>query len=334
MDRFTERILRTIRKRELIHGGETVVVGLSGGADSVCLLRVLKGTERLLKIRLKAVHVNHCLRGEEALRDEEFCRELCRKLQVELSVHREDVGGFARERSLSLEEAGRIKRYEILEEETPEGGLIATAHHADDLAETVLLNILRGSGLKGLSGISAKRGNIIRPLIDVDKEDILSYAKEKGIGFVTDSSNLENDYTRNKLRNEILPLLKREINERSSLHLKELSEDAAEADAFIRRQAEEAVDRNVSFSEEKADIPHGFVKDREHIFRIYVIMNCIERLGIGLKDWSRVHFEDIDKAFFKGKGTRTDLPGGVKLINGYRRTVIFKAGSKDMGDEE
>ena len=328
MDKFCEKILKTIRENELIRGGETVTVGLSGGADSVCLLIALKKMERLLKIKLNAVHINHCLRGEEALRDEEFCRKLCAENEVSFEAVRVDVKGYAEEHRLSTEEAGRILRYEILLSKTPEGGLVATAHHADDQAETVLLNILRGGGLRGLSGILYRRDNIIRPLLDLGKEEILDYAKDKGIDFVTDSTNLENDYTRNRLRNEIIPLLKRDVNEGSALHLKELAVAASEADAFIRGLAERAVSDNVSFDEDRITIPHGFIKDRERIFRIYVIMESMRRGGIGLKDWGSVHFRDIDKALFKGKGYMLDLPGGVKLINEYKRSVIIKKSSK------
>ncbi len=324
MDKFCNRILNTIREKGLIKGGETVIVGFSGGADSVCLLLALKKMESLLKIKLKAVHVNHCLRGDEALRDEAFCKRLCLEKNIDFEAVRADVRGYAKEKKLSLEEAGRAVRYSILLERCPKGGLIATAHHADDMAETVLLNILRGSGLRGLAGIVYKRENIIRPLLDVDKEDILRYARENGIDFVTDSTNLENDYTRNKLRNEILPVLKSDVNRRSSLHLKELAETAFEADEFIRGLAEKAVDENVSFTDDSIIIPHGFVKDRERIFRIYVIMEAIRRAGIGLKDWGSLHFSEIDRALFKGKGYKTDLPSGVKLKNEYKKTVIYK----------
>lgn len=324
MDKFCNRILNTIREKRLIKGGETVIVGFSGGADSVCLLLALKKMESLLKIKLKAVHVNHCLRGDEALRDEEFCKRLCIDKEIDFEAVKADVRGYAEENRLSLEEAGRILRYGILFDRCPESGLIATAHHADDMAETVLLNILRGSGLRGLAGIVYKRDNIIRPLLDMDKDDILEYAESNGIDYVTDSTNFENEYTRNKLRNEILPMLKSDVNRRSSIHLKELAQTAFEADEFIRGLAGKAVDENISCTDDRIIIPHEFIRDRERIFRIYVIMEAIRRAGIGLKDWGGTHFADIDKALSKGKGYEVCLPGGVKLINEYKKTVIYK----------
>lgn len=201
---MTEKIISTIEAYGMLKGGERVTAALSGGADSVCLLLVLNDLKERYSLKLDAVHVNHCIRGEEADRDEEFCRKLCERLGVELTVKRIDVPAIAAEKKQSLEEAARNVRYSVFAEHSGIG-LTATAHTASDNAETVLLNLARGTGLKGMCGIPPVRDNIIRPLIDVTRQDVENYLKELEQDFVTDSTNLDNDYTRNRIRHNIIP---------------------------------------------------------------------------------------------------------------------------------
>lgn len=201
---MTEKIISTIETYGMLKGGECVTAALSGGADSVCLLLVLNALKDKYSLKLDAVHVNHCIRGSEADRDEQFCRKLCDRLGVELTVKRIDVPAIAAEKKQSLEEAARNVRYSVFAEHSA-AGLTATAHTASDNAETVLLNLARGTGLKGMCGIPPVRDNIIRPLIDVTRQDVENYLKETGQDFVTDSTNLDNDYTRNRIRHNIIP---------------------------------------------------------------------------------------------------------------------------------
>lgn len=201
---MTEKIISTIETYGMLKGGERVTAALSGGADSVCLLLVLNDLKERYSLKLDAVHVNHCIRGEEADRDEQFCRKLCERLGVELTVKKIDVPAIAAEKKQSLEEAARNVRYAVFAEHSEEG-LTATAHTASDNAETVLLNLARGTGLKGMCGIPPVRDSIIRPLIDVTRQDVENYLKETGQDFVTDSTNLDNDYTRNRIRHNIIP---------------------------------------------------------------------------------------------------------------------------------
>ena len=201
---MTERIIGSIDTYSMLKGGERVTAALSGGADSVCLLLVLKELEEKYNIKVYAVHVNHCIRGEESDRDEQFCRDLCRKLGVELTVRRIDVPAYAADNKLSLEEAARDIRFSVFAE-VASGGKLATAHTASDSAETVILNLARGTGLKGICGIPPVRDNIIRPLIDVTRNDVENYLLKRGQNFITDSTNLSVDYTRNRIRHKIIP---------------------------------------------------------------------------------------------------------------------------------
>ena len=198
--------------RSLISYGDDVVVALSGGADSVCLLyNMLSLWERGYIETLTAIHCNHGLRGEEADRDEKFCKDLCDKLKIHLYCEKIPVTEYAKEHSLSLEEAGRNLRYKTFEKYRM-GGKIATAHNKKDNAETVIFNLIRGTSLAGMGGIPIMRDAIIRPLLDVSREEIEEYLKEIGADFVTDHTNLETKYSRNKIRLSIIPEMEN-INE-------------------------------------------------------------------------------------------------------------------------
>lgn len=203
-------ILETIKKYNMLEAGDEVIAALSGGADSVCLLLALNELSRQLDIHVYAIHVNHCLRGNESDRDEEFCRKLCEKNNIPFICGRFDVKSEARRLKLSTELAARDIRYRFFAENS-EGKKIATAHNANDNAETVIFNLIRGTGTKGISGIPPVRDNIIRPLLGVSRSQIEQYLKEKNQDYVTDSSNLTDDYTRNRIRHNVIPVLQ-EIN--------------------------------------------------------------------------------------------------------------------------
>lgn len=188
--------------------GCTVVCGLSGGADSVCLLLSMRELSAEFGFAVEALHVNHCLRGAESDRDEEFCRKLCERLNVPFTAVSCNVREYAGKNGLSCEEAAREMRYEVFRSNS-RGKLIATAHNSDDCLETMILNLIRGTGLKGLAGIPPVRDNIIRPLMCVSRREIEEYLREKRQDFVTDSTNLiPDDNTRNKIRHRIIPLMK------------------------------------------------------------------------------------------------------------------------------
>ncbi len=185
--------------------GKRVIVGFSGGADSVSLLYRLVELKKELEIDLNAFHLNHCLRGEESVRDEIFVRDFCKKYSIPLKVKRLDIASLATENGLSEETCGREERYKFFSEEAGENGIIATAHTLSDNLETVVFHMIRGTALKGLCGIPQKRGNIVRPIIDCSREDVEDYCYRKGLEYVNDSTNFSTDYLRNKIRMEIIP---------------------------------------------------------------------------------------------------------------------------------
>ena len=224
-----------------------VLVGLSGGADSVMLLLyLLEYRRRTSHFAIAAVHINHGIRGEEADSDEEFSRKLCESLEVEFIAKAFDVPSLARERSEGLEECARNIRYSVFDEiisGRDDLCAIATAHHIGDNAETVILNMLRGSGIAGISGIPPVRDNIIRPLLSVSKDEILASLDSSGISYVTDSTNLSNEYKRNFVRHEIIPAMKN-ICDSPEQMLERLSANAAVDNDFILSAAKDFIEKH------------------------------------------------------------------------------------------
>lgn len=202
-----QTILNTINEYKMLDGATSVLLGLSGGADSTALLHCLHKTAQ---VDIYAVHVNHNIRGDEALRDQQFCETLCDKYGIRLFIESVDVPVIARMQGISVEEAARNERYRIFDKLCAENNIdrIATAHNSDDNIETVIFNLTRGTSSHGLCGIPPVRDNIIRPLIECAKSDIIAYCDEHDLRYVTDSTNSDNTYTRNYIRNEIVPKLK------------------------------------------------------------------------------------------------------------------------------
>ena len=232
-----QKVIDTILSNNLLDNGDSVVIGLSGGADSVCLAIVLKQLQDEFALKIKAVHINHMLRGEESNRDMLFCKNFCEKNDIEFVCYEIDVKSDAKKHSMGIEEYARKIRYECFEKEC-NGGKIATAHNLDDVAETLIFNIARGTGVSGLCSIPVKRDNIIRPLIDVSRFEIEDFLKQKNQNFVTDSTNLTDDYSRNKIRHNIVPILK-EINPAFLKSVKRLTQSAKRSSDFFNNLVDE-----------------------------------------------------------------------------------------------
>ena len=205
-------LLSHIQSKHLFTGNKLVLAALSGGADSVALLSLLHD----MRLPLHALHCNFHLRGPESDRDEAFVRQLCQQLGVPVTVAQFDTAAYARQNGISIEMAARQQRYQFFREqaEAMEAEAVAVAHHLDDQAETLMLNLLRGTGLRGLAAMSPRTGIIVRPLLDVRRADLISYLNSRGLTYVTDSTNLERDALRNRIRLDIMPML-RQINPRA-----------------------------------------------------------------------------------------------------------------------
>lgn len=233
------RIERTVRDSGLFDPNTRVVVGFSGGADSTALLHCLSVQ---CKLPVIACHVNHMLRGDESDRDEAAARSFCRTYGIPLEVRRIDVGKTAKEEGAGLEETGRKVRYACFEEvrRQYDAALIVTAHTLSDQAETILFRLVRGSGMKGLCGIPAKRGYVVRPLLSISRMEIETYCEEYGLPFITDSSNADCRYARNQIRNVVLPALT-EIDPQAERAIARASSILYEEEAYLRECTDQAL---------------------------------------------------------------------------------------------
>ena len=236
MSNFTEIVSRKFYETAISHsmftGVDKVVVGFSGGADSVCLLHLLHRFQNEFSYSLTAVHVNHGIRGDEAKRDADFAESFCEENGIPFRLVEIECVKLAEESKVSLEEAGRKARYEAFNELCDKSSKIATAHNQNDNAETLLFNLSRGSSLKGACGIPYVRSNIVRPILDCSREEIEGYCRENCLSFVTDSTNLSDDYSRNKIRHNVLPVMN-ELNSDSLNKITQFCNDCADIESFL-----------------------------------------------------------------------------------------------------
>ena len=371
MDALMLEIKRYIEKNQLIRPGDGVVVGLSGGPDSVFLLYALHTLQARMGFTLRAVHVHHGIRGAEADRDEAFSAELCAKLAVPFQAVHVDAPSYAAQQGLSLEEAARILRYEALEtarqQLTTPTAWIAVAHHLDDQAETVLHNLVRGAGLRGLAGMENRRNHVIRPLLSTKREDILKWLEQNKIAYVTDSTNADPHYTRNRIRSTVLPEL-REINPEASAHIAHSAALLREADAYFHALALQCVDAHATLTvppvplpepdtpgESTIPRPSALAEDRvegeteapakamilrsialpvtelkayPELVRQYVYIELLRRIGTPQKDWSAVHYRDSDRLIYGPGGAHLDLP--YRMSAEYRKKNLILQENREV----
>ena len=303
------KVIETAEKYKLISDGDTIVVALSGGADSVTLLNVLYSLKEKYNLTLYAAHLNHGIRGNEADNDEKFCKILCENYNIEFFVKHIDVPKLCAEQKISAELCGRNERYKFFDELSAKlNAKIATAHTASDNAETLLFNLTRGSSLLGASAIPPKRGNIIRPLIELDRGEIEAYCEAKSLAYVTDSTNLSDDYTRNKIRHNIIPELK-EINPRSEQSMLDFSRDCAEVSGFLEQCAENALN---SAKEKYGYNSELLLNQNPAVLKAAIAKLCRENNC----DAERRHIELIISILSRG--------GAVELKNGRKAVCAQK----------
>ena len=294
-----EKVIRAIDKYGMMDSVQNVTVALSGGADSVCLLYALNQLKSKYSVTLSAIHVNHMLRGEESDRDENFVRNLCKELDIPLKVRKIDVSAIAKKTGDSIELAARKVRYAAFEETAQ--GVVATAHSASDNLETVLYNITRGAGLKGVCGIPPVRDNFIRPLIFCTRAEIENYLKEKGACFVIDSTNMTDDYTRNFLRHNVVTALGKinpGVENTVSVMTSNLREDEEFLSVFARKIYCLCLKEN-SLNAELVSVQHAAVIKR--VISIYLY----EQHGITV---DALHLEKCKEVLLSGG--RTGLYAG------------------------
>ncbi len=314
----TSKVLSWCREQALFPVGATVTAALSGGADSVAMLHLLLSLRGELGITLRAAHYNHHLRGEASEEDEDFCRALCRSLDVPLRCGGGDVAAFARERKISLELAARKLRYAFL---LAGDGLVATAHNAGDSLETVLMNLTRGAALRGLCGIPPKRERVVRPLLCLSRREIEDYLAQHGLPHVNDESNSQAFCRRNRIRSAVVPVL---LSENPSLldnfprTLRALRED----EELLRAQS----DALLTGAEREGGFDAAALLDAPRPLRRRALRRLLE--DAGLHDVTAAHLEAAETLLQSGPSARLDLPGGVTLRRVY---ALVTAQAEDWG---
>ena len=319
-----EKIHQQICRYAMLPVGSCVVVGFSGGADSTCLLHFLWNHREDYGISLLPLHVNHLLRGEESFRDQRFAEDFCSRLGLPLRIVAEDVGRLAREKGMSLEECGRIVRYTAFRQAAGETGKIATAHTASDLTETVLFHLAKGTGTQGLIGIPAVRGNILRPLLGISRQEVEQYCRCYGLDFVTDSTNALPEYDRNRLRLEAVPVL-RALNPRLEESVFRMSLHLAQDQQFLIYLAEKAL--------ANARLPYGWsrlklAEELEPVLSRVVSLLFKGEEGVRLDAWH------IEKAIacIRGEGA-VDVPGNRRLVAKGNRVFVEVSRKKQIPGE-
>lgn len=322
----TEQKVRDfVEKHHLIRAGDLLVAGISGGADSVCLFYLLRELQKNLDFRFIAVHVNHNLRGEEAVRDEKFVEKLCESEGLPCRIVRKDVERIAREQGLTLEEAGRKARYEAFEQILAQenGTKIVLAHHKDDQAETMLHHLARGTGIGGLCALKPVYGNRIRPLLCLERMEIEQYLHKSGRTWQTDSTNLDDTYTRNKIRHHIVSYLCQEINPRTVEHMAGTAGELGEVEELLAALTAELAARTVERSSDYSIISEDLRKE-PGILQRRVFLEEIKWVAGSGKDFTRTHAEDIQGLWEKQVGKQIMLPRQVTARRGYGGICIVK----------
>ena len=321
-----DKVWRYVKDKHMIERRDKIIVGVSGGADSVCLISLLNSWKKELEIEILAVHVHHGLRGQKADQDEEYTKVLCDKLQIPLIIRRQDVMAESKKRKCSLEEAGRDVRREIFYKVKEEnaGTKIALAHHKNDSAETMLMNLARGTGIRGLGGITPVNDDIIRPLLCIERLEIEGYLKEHNIPFQIDETNNSNDYTRNRIRNEIIPSMEEHINSKAVEHMANASVRLEEVQAFLREEIKKYISKSVIKGDKEI-----VIKDEEYckmpkVMKSFVIQSILEEMANSRKDIGATHIRDIQKLFDNQVGKKIDLPYEMQAVRCYEGIRIEK----------
>jgi tRNA(Ile)-lysidine synthase len=324
--KLIESVLKTIKKHTMFNKGDKVIVAVSGGPDSICLLHVLYSLKKQLNIELCAAHVNHCLRGDESDKDEIYVKKFCENLNIEFRSKSVDINKIVETQNISCESAGRNARYDFFNslKEELNAQKIAIAHNSNDQAETVLMRIMRGTGLEGLVGIKPVRDNIfVRPLINSTRQEIEEYCFRENIKPRIDKTNLETIYSRNKVRLQLIPYIQENFNKDIIKVLNRLSNTIKIDNEYLEKVGKEKFKRYCDIQREKVIISkEAFFENDAIITRI--IRKALCTITGNLNNFEKVHIYDIINIQSKCTGKNIDLPNHITVNNRYGDIHISK----------
>ena len=324
-----EKVLGTIKKYNLIENGDKLVLAVSGGPDSMAMLNILNElkNEGIINFNFCVAHVNHMIR-QEAKDDEEYVKKYCEENNIDFYSKSIDVQKLANNNKVGTEEAGRYARYEFFDEilEKTNSNKIAIAHNKNDKAETIIMNIFRGSGITGLKGIESRRGKYIRPLIECERFEIENYCEEEKLNPRIDKTNFENTYTRNKIRNIVIPYIKKEFNPNIIETLNRLSELVIDEENYIEKQIEK-IYKELLISEGKKEIVINLksFNNQEKVIKSKIILYTITRLFGTSKEISKIHIDDIMKLCSNNIGNKYLMPNkNTKILIKNHKIYFIK----------
>ncbi len=312
-----EEVLKTIKTYNLIEKNDKVVIGVSGGPDSICLLHLLYSIKKELGFEIVVAHINHQIR-KVADSETEYVKDFCKNLGIECFVKKENITELAKKQKKGTEEVGRQVRYDFFEDvaQKTNSNKIATAHNSNDRAETVILNILRGSGISGLKGIEAMRDNkYIRPLIFTKREKIEEYCQENNLNPKIDESNMENIYNRNKVRNIIIPYIEKEFNKNIIRTINRLSDVATEENEFLQKLTEEQYNTISTIENDTIILDLKKFNHLELVIKRRLILYTINEAIHTTNGIEKVNIDDIIKLCKNNIGNKYLSP--IKLIKIY-----------------
>ena len=323
-----EQVLNTIKKYDLINENDKIICGVSGGPDSICMLDILKDLKEDLKFEIVVCHINHLIR-EEAISDEEYVVNYCKENNIKCYVKRIDVKKYANNNKQGTEEAGRTVRYEFFEEilQKEEANKIAIAHNKNDKIETIIMNMLRGSGISGLKGIEPKRENkYIRPLIETERNSIEKYCEEKKLQPRIDKTNFINDCTRNKIRNIVIPYIKNEFNPNIINTMDRLSSVIDEEDDYLEKITKEIFNK-LKIKQEKGYLVLNLKEfnKQETVIKKRLILYSINKTIGNVQNIEKVNIYDIIKLCEKNIGNKYLMPNKNIKILVNKNQIFFAA---------
>ncbi len=329
-----QKVLSFAGQHHMIERGSHILAAVSGGADSVCLLLVLKELAGEYGFRLTAAHIEHGIRGEASRRDAAFVQRLCRVQEVPCLVYSCDAPAYAKEHRMSLEEGARQLRYDRLAQAAAAVGAdkIAVAHHQNDCAETLLFHLARGSGLKGFCAILPVRDNLIRPLLAVSREEIEAFLAERRQEYCTDETNLEIEYSRNKIRRQVLPVLT-EINQQAVAHLYRSTELFAQVNELVEELAARARARCVEIPQTPGVVLTDRILSESLLIQETVVFGLLKELAGSGKNLTSVHVRQTLELFARQTGRRVSLPYGLTAVRTYAGVWLCRAAVPKQAEE-
>lgn len=328
-----KELQKKMKELHMVSPGDKVLVGVSGGADSVCLLLVLSEIRKDMNFAVEVVHVEHGIRGEESLRDARYVEDLCKCLQVPYQVHSVDVPAFAAEEGLGLEEAARKLRYQVFESiATETGAKVALAHHMDDNAETILFQMIRGSSLTGLCGMQPVREDekgicYIRPLLFFHREEIEEYLKSRDLQWCVDSTNVELEYSRNFLRAKVIPDLT-QVNAQAVEHMNQVAAHLSEMKDYLDLETEKLWSQ-VARVEDKIVLDIDMLSQQHVVMQRQIVYKAIVVAANRKKDITSTHVEDLLELSKGQSGRRISLPYGLVAWKEFDKLQISSLGNTE-----